>query len=77
MEVGLSRLQLHRKIRVLTRMTAGEFIRTYRLNLAAEMLKKHSATVAEIAYDVEFSSPSYFSECFRKQFGKLPSEYAD
>ncbi|NOX86195.1 MAG: helix-turn-helix transcriptional regulator, partial [Chlorobi bacterium] len=57
-----------------TGQTAGEFIRIYRLNRAAELLKKQSATVAEIAYDVGFSSPSYFAECFRKQFGVLPSE---
>ena len=73
-ESGMSRTQLHRKIKALTGQTAGEFIRVYRLNRAAELLKKKSGTVAEIAYDVGFSSPSYFSECFRKQFGKLPSE---
>jgi len=39
------------------------------------MIRKKSGTVAEIAYDVGFSSPSYFTECFHKQFGKLPSEY--
>ena len=73
-ESGMSRTQLHRKIKALTGQTALEFIRTYRLNRAAELLKKKSATVAEIAYDVGFNSPSYFSECFRNQFGKLPSE---
>jgi len=73
--IGISRIQLHRKIKALTRQTTGEFIRTYRLNQAAEMLKKHTATIAEIAYDVGFNSPSYFAECFRKQFGKSPSEF--
>ena len=72
--IGQSRVQLNRKIKALTRHTTGEFIRTYRMNVAAEMLRKKSGTVAEIAYDVGFSSPSYFTECFRKQFGMLPSE---
>jgi len=74
--IGLSRIHLHRKIKALTGQSTGEFIRTYRLNRAAELLKKHSSTVAEIAYDVGFTSPSYFSKCFQKQFGCLPSEFA-
>jgi len=75
-EMNMSRNQLHRKIKALTRHTAVEFIRSYRLNRAAEFIKKKSATIAEIAYDVGFSSPSYFSECFQKQFGILPSDYS-
>ena len=74
-EMHMSRNQLHLKIRALTRHTPVEFIRIYRLNRAAGLIKKKSATIAEIAYDVGFSSPSYFSECFHKQFGMLPSEY--
>ncbi len=74
--IGLSRVQLHRKIKALTGQTTGGFIRTFRLTRAAELIKKKSATVAEIAYDVGFNSPSYFSECFRLHFGKLPSEFA-
>jgi signal transduction histidine kinase/DNA-binding response OmpR family regulator/predicted GH43/DUF377 family glycosyl hydrolase len=73
--VGLSKMQLHRKISALTRHSPGEFIRTYRLNVAAQLVKKQSGTIAEIAYDVGFNSPSYFAECFRKQFGLPPSEY--
>ncbi len=73
--LGLSRMQLHRKISALTRHSPGEFIRTYRLNAAAQLIRKQSGTVAEIAYDVGFNSPSYFTECFRKQFGLRPSEF--
>ncbi len=72
--VGVSKMQLHRKINALTQHSPGEFIRTYRLNVAAQLLRKQSGTVAEIAYDTGFNSPSYFAECFRKQFGLLPSE---
>jgi len=75
-EMHMSRNQLHLKIRALTQQTPVDFIRMYRLNRAAGLIEKKSATIAEIAYDVGFSSPSYFSECFRKQFGVLPSEFS-
>jgi len=73
--IGLGRVQLNRKIKALTGQTTVSFIRTFRLNHAAELIKKKSATVAEIAYDVGFNNPSYFTECFRHYFGKLPSEF--
>jgi len=73
--IGLGRVQLNRKIKAMTGQTTVSFIRTFRLNRAAEMIKKKSATVAEIAYDVGFNSPSYFTECFKEYFGKLPSEF--
>ena len=73
--IGLGRIQLNRKIKALTGQTTVNFIRTYRLNHAAELIKNKSATIAEIAYDVGFNSPSYFTECFREYFGTLPSEY--
>ncbi|MCD4697207.1 MAG: AraC family transcriptional regulator, partial [Bacteroidales bacterium] len=73
--IGLSVAQLNRKIKALTGQSTADFIRTYRLTRAAELIKKKSATITEIAYDVGFSSPSYFSECFKNHFGKLPSEF--
>jgi signal transduction histidine kinase/DNA-binding response OmpR family regulator len=74
-EIGLSRMQLHRKLHALTNQSTSRFIRLLRLKRAADLLIRQFGNVAEIAYEVGFSSPSYFSECFRKQFGKLPSEY--
>ncbi len=74
-EMALSRSQLHRKLSALLNQSPSDFIRTIRLNRAAVLLASKSANVSEIAYDVGFSNPSYFTECFRKQFGKLPSEY--
>ena len=73
--MSLSRVQLHRKLRALVEQPASDFIRTIRLNRAALLLREKAGNIAEIAYDVGFTNPSYFSECFRKQFGKLPSEY--
>ncbi len=73
-EVGMSRVQLHRKLVALTNLSPGEFIRYFRLHRAMELLQKDTGTVSEIAYAVGFNDPSYFSKCFHKQFGKAPSE---
>ena len=75
-EIGLSHSQLHRKVRALTNHSPVEFIRTMRLKRAVSLLEQGYGNVAEIAYEVGFNNPSYFSECFRKQFGKSPSEFA-
>lgn len=74
-EVGLSRIQLHRKITALTGTTTSEFIRNFRLNRAADLIKQKSGSISEIAYDVGFNSPSYFTESFKKYFGVPPSDY--
>lgn len=76
-EIGLSRSQLHRKLKALTDLSASEFIRSYRLNFSRQLLDKQYGNIAEITYAVGFSNPSYFAECFKKQFGVLPSEYAN
>jgi len=73
--LGMSRMQLHRKITALTGQAAGEFIRNLRLHRAAELIRNKAGNIAEIAYDTGFSSPSYFTDCFKKYFGKSPSEY--
>ncbi|WP_411031838.1 tetratricopeptide repeat protein [Spongiimicrobium sp. 3-5] len=72
--VALSRSQLFRKIKAITDLTPNEFIRSFRLHRAMDMLKQQSGTIAEIAYSVGFQNPSYFSKCFHEQFGTLPSD---
>jgi AraC-like DNA-binding protein len=73
--MALSRTQLHRKLRALVNNSCSEFIRTIRLNQAAELLRKRTASVSEIAYGTGFNNPSYFSITFKQQFGMSPSEY--
>ncbi len=74
-EVGMSRSQLHRKLVALTDLSATEFIRSYRLNLAKELIENNTGTISEIAYEVGFNSPSYFSKAFKEKFGVSPSEF--
>ncbi|MBC8316136.1 MAG: response regulator [Bacteroidales bacterium] len=74
-EMALSRVQLHRKLKALTNKTTTEFIRTLRLNRAASLLKGQTGNVTEIAYEVGFSSLSYFTSSFTEQFGSTPSAF--
>jgi parallel beta-helix repeat protein len=74
-EIGMSRMQLHRKIKALTDYSPHQFIRFIRLKKAAELLNKGTGNVTEIAYDVGFNSLSHFAKAFREQFGKSPSEF--
>ncbi|MBN2103417.1 response regulator [bacterium] len=74
-EIGLSRSQLHRKLRAVVNMSTTEFIASIRLRQAAILLEKKTGTISEIAYQVGFSNPAYFSECFKEQFGCVPSKY--
>ncbi|MEM7379989.1 MAG: tetratricopeptide repeat protein [Bacteroidota bacterium] len=71
--IGLSRSQLFRKVKAITGMTPNEFIRSFRLYRAMDLLKQRSANVSEVAYEVGFQNPSYFSKCFQEQFGQSPS----
>ncbi len=73
-EAGMSRSQLHRKLTALSGQSPSDFIRYMRLHRAMELLKKNAGAVSEIAYTVGFSGVSYFTKCFKDQFGTLPSE---
>ncbi len=74
-EIGMSRAQIHRKLRALTNQSASEFIRTFRLHRAAQLIEQGAATLAEIAYKVGFNSQAYFSTTFQTVFGCTPSDY--
>lgn len=75
-ELGLSRSQLHRKLRALTNQSPTLFTRSIRLERGAELLEQKAGNVAEIAYTVGFNSQAYFTKCFHERFGCTPSDYA-
>ena len=72
--LGISRVQLYRKVKALTGLSPVELLRQMRLQKAYSLLKTTDLTISEIAYSVGFSSPGYFSTCFKKQYGKYPTE---
>lgn len=72
-ELGMSRVQLYRKMKSLTNYSPNELIRITRLKKAHSMLSALDKTVAEVAYDVGFSSPSYFAKCYKDYFGESPT----
>ena len=73
-EVGLSRVQLYRKVKALTGMTPVEILRETRLKRAMQLLKTTDKTVSEIANEVGFATPGYFSSCFKKLYDKYPTD---
>ena len=75
-EVGVSRMQLHRKLKAITGFSASEFIRTQRLKLAANLLMNSDINISEIGYSTGFNNHAYFSKCFKEMYNCTPSEYA-
>ncbi|MCP5105860.1 MAG: response regulator [bacterium] len=71
----LSRATLYRKIQALSGKAPTDFIRSYRLKRAAELLKSNFGSVTEVAFEVGFSSRTYFTKCFKEKFHQLPSDY--
>jgi signal transduction histidine kinase/DNA-binding response OmpR family regulator len=74
-EIGMSRMQLHRKLKALTNLSASEFIRNLRLQRAADLLAANGTQVSDIAYQCGFNSLSYFTQCFKEKYGVTPSKY--
>lgn len=72
-EMGYSRSQLHRKVKALTGIAPIKLIRNLRLERAVELLKTSEKNISEVAYDVGFSSPSYFTKCYKEFFGVAPT----
>ena len=73
-ELGLSRVQLYRKVKALTGLSPVELLRKARLQKAKELIKGTDKTIAEVAYEVGFTAPSYFTKCFKEEFGISPSD---
>lgn len=74
-EVGLSRAQLHRRMKEMTGISTGEFIRNIRLKKAAELLSEKKVNISQVAYMLGFSSQTHFSTAFRKFYGISPTEH--
>jgi YesN/AraC family two-component response regulator len=74
-EMAMSRTLLFRKMEALVGEAPSELIKRTRLNKAAKLLSANTGNVSEIALEVGFNNPSYFAECFRKQFGVTPTQY--
>jgi signal transduction histidine kinase/DNA-binding response OmpR family regulator len=74
-EIGLSRVHVYRKIKHLTGLTVSEFVRNIKLKKAAVMLQESGKTIAEVAYETGFSSPSYFSKCFKDLYSISPTDF--
>lgn len=74
-ELNMSRIQLHRKLKALAGKSAGNFLRSVRLAKAKQFIEEKQGNIAEIAYSVGFSSPAYFTKCFKEEFGYLPRDF--
>ena len=76
-EVGISRAQLHRKLKEIAGVSAGEFIRNLRLEQAARLIEEGQINITQVAYSVGFNNQAHFSTVFKKHYGMSPSEYAE
>ena len=77
MDMATSKSTLHRKLKSLTGLSPGEFIRNVRLKHAVQMLNNNVGNISEIAFAVGFNDPKYFSRCFKIEFGMTPKEFQE
>ena len=73
-EMNLSRVQLYRKVKAVTGSSPVELLRTSRLNRAYQLLLTTDKSVSEVAYTVGFTAPSYFTKCFKEEYGMVPGD---
>lgn len=76
-DMGLGRSQFYRKIKALTNYSPVELFRSLRLKQARSLLTTTGKSISEIAYEVGFSTPAYFTKCYRDAFGETPTELRD
>lgn len=74
LQIGLSRVQLYRKVKAMTGSSVVDLLRKARLAKARRLLETRSMSVSEVAYEVGFSAPSYFTKCFKEEYGMLPGD---
>ena len=74
-EIGVSRVHLYRKLKYLTSLSPSQFILNVRLKVAAELLRQGGVSVSEVCYQVGFNNLSYFTRCFKQNYGQSPSDY--
>jgi AraC-like DNA-binding protein len=74
-EIGISKSQLARKLNTLANLSPNDFLKEYRLRKSFRMLEDQKLNIAEITMAIGFSNPSYFTQCFKKRFGKAPSDF--
>jgi signal transduction histidine kinase/ligand-binding sensor domain-containing protein/AraC-like DNA-binding protein len=72
-DLGMSRMQVHRKLKALTGKSAGRYIRSVKLERGRKLIEEKKGNISEIAYSLGFTSPAYFTRCFREEFGYPPS----
>lgn len=76
-QIGLSRVQLYRKVKAMTGSSVVDLLRKARLAKARRLLETRSMSVSEVAYEVGFSAPSYFTKCFKEEYGMLPGDVSN
>lgn len=76
-EIGLSRVQLYRKVKAMTGSSVVDLLRKARLAKAKRLLESRSMSISEVAYEVGFSAPSYFTKCFKDEYNMLPGDVAN
>jgi AraC-like DNA-binding protein len=75
--MAMSKSQLYRKTIQLSGMSPNEFLQVYRLEQAKQRMRERRYSIAQITFDCGFTSPSYFTKCFKKKYGLLPMHYID
>jgi len=75
--MAMSKSHLYRKIVALSGFSPNSILKEFRLEKAKDLLKKKQYTIAEISFEAGFTSPSYFTKCFKKKYGILPLAYVD
>jgi transcriptional regulator GlxA family with amidase domain len=75
--MAMSQAQLYRKITALSGLSGNHLLKDFRLEKAKDLLRKQRHSISQITFETGFSSPSYFTKCFKEKYGLLPNEYLE